>query len=256
MDKASAMGVDRWHARFTQQAGWTRQVRRYLAAELGFSNRTRVLEAGCGTGVITADLWHDDPAQVHGVDISRAFLRKAAGHDHNTRFTVGDVYRLPYADKTFDHTLTHFLLLWLAQPVQGLREMMRVTRRGGSIVLFAEPDYPARIDYPPVLARLGALQEQALREQGAHPEIGRSIAHLLVQAGCVDVHSGLMGGQWSAAADPAGIASEHEVLRADLWGRLPENELEELLTLDRQAWEVGWRVLFVPTFYAWGKVPS
>ena len=255
MNKAPALGVDRWHARFLQQAGWTRQVRRYLAGQLGISNRARILEAGCGTGAITADLWQDGPSQVYGLDLSPAFLRKASGYDPRTLFSVGDVYRLPYADKSFDLSVAHFLLLWLERPLDGLREMMRVTCPGGNIVLFAEPDYPARIDYPLPLARLGALQEQALKRQGAHPEIGRTIASLLVRAGCVDVHSGLMGGQWSAPADLSGTVSEHEILRADLSGNLSENELDDLLSLDLKAWEEGWRVLFVPTFYAWGKIP-
>jgi ubiquinone/menaquinone biosynthesis C-methylase UbiE len=255
MEQAPPLPPERWHARFQQQAAWTRQIRRHLAAQLGISAGVRVLEAGCGTGAVTAELWQSGPARVHGVDLSARFLHQAAANDPRSAYTCGDVYHLPYANASFDHCVSHFLFLWLASPLPALREMMRVTRRGGYVILFAEPDYPARVDYPQPLARLGVLQTQSLADQGANPAVGRESAHWLVQAGCVDVHSGLTGGQWGDSPDPAFIRSEQDTLRGDLSGRLPAAELESLLTLDRQAWLGGYRILYVPTFYAWGRVP-
>ncbi|MCE5206744.1 MAG: class I SAM-dependent methyltransferase [Chloroflexi bacterium] len=254
MDKAPRLGADGWHARFLQQAGWTRQVRDYLAVELGLANDARILEVGCGTGVITAELGKYGPTQVCGLDISPAFLRKATDCDKQTFFTCADAFRLPYRKRVFTHCVCHFLLLWLAQPLPALKEMIRVTQSGGSIILFAEPDYSARIDYPESLKKLGVLQAQSLASQGADPNIGRSLAHLLVQAGCVDVHSGLMGGQWGSQTGSGFIRSEQDILRADLSGRIPDDELERLLSFDRQAWKDGIRILYVPTFYAWGRV--
>ena len=44
-----------WHARYTQQANWTAQTRRYLYEKAGLSKTARVLEPGCGTGAVLVD---------------------------------------------------------------------------------------------------------------------------------------------------------------------------------------------------------
>jgi hypothetical protein len=47
---------------------------------------------------------------------------------------------------------------------------------------------------------------------------------------------------------------EWEVLQADLAGKIPGQDLQKMKKLDEEAWQNGTRVLFVPTFFAWGRV--
>jgi cyclopropane fatty-acyl-phospholipid synthase-like methyltransferase len=47
------MSVD-WHARYLQQARWTRPLREYLYGKAGVDSARRVLEVGCGTGALLA----------------------------------------------------------------------------------------------------------------------------------------------------------------------------------------------------------
>ena len=82
----------------------------------------------------------------------------------------------------FDITFCHFLLLWVRDPLQALREMKRVTRPGGSILALAEPDYDHRIDKPDELAPLGRWQAESLQRQGADPGLGGHLAELFLQA--------------------------------------------------------------------------
>lgn len=245
---------EEWRQRFSQQAGWTAEARRYLFQRLRLEDAGRVLEVGCGPGVVTADLHGFTRAAVHGLDLRLDFLRLAHSADRPTRFTCGDALALPYADGAFDLTLCHFLLLWLKDPLRGLAEMRRVTRPGGYVAALAEPDYHGRIDYPETLSHLGALQARSLQAQGADPGIGRRLLALFQGAGLRRAQMGLLGGQWGAPIDPAALQSEWAVMTADLGGRLPAGELERLRRLDEQAWQQGVRVLFVPTFYAWGRV--
>ena len=245
-----------WHNRFIQQARWTEELRHYLFNQLKIDKDERILEIGCGSGVVTADLHGYTPAKIYGLDFRIEYLEFARQNDQKTRFACGDALRLPYVSAGIDCCVSHFFLLWLKDPLQGLKEMRRVTRQGGLVVAMAEPDYGGRIDYPAALTELGHLQAAALHQQGADPNLGRRLASLFSEAGLSDVQTGLLGGHWNASPSNETWESEWSVLESDLDGWIDKGKLESLRNLDSAAWQKGERILFVPTFYAWGTVPS
>lgn len=249
-----------WHARFAQQARWTADLRRYLFEHAGLAPGQRLLEAGCGSGAVLSSLADPDyPAgiQLHGLDLDAGFLRLALRHAPSAALAQGDAHALPYAGASFDLACCHFLLLWVSDPAQVLSEMRRVVRPGGWLLALAEPDYGGRVDYPEELIHLGALQEAALRRQGAQTHLGRRLASLFHAAGLQEVESGVLGGQWRGQPSPDELAQEWNVLEADLAAGTANDftpvELARLRQLDAQAWARGQRVLFVPTFYAIGR---
>lgn len=242
-----------WHSRFLQQSGWTRPLRTYLLARLGLTPASRILEAGCGTGVITAALRADTPARVFGLDLNPAYLRLAHQNDPATFYSNGNALHLPFAEDSFDAVVCHFFLLWVSQAAGAVEEMLRVTRPGGAVIAFAEPDYGGRIDHPPALVELGRLQAEALRQQGADPDMGRKLSGLFHDAGLRDVETGVLGAQWQGRPSPEETGSEWSTLAADLAGKFPAGRLRELRRLDTTAWQTGQRVLFVPTFFAAGR---
>lgn len=250
-----------WHARFRQQTGWTRPLRSYILDQLALEASARFLEAGCGTGAVLAELGEETPAALFGADISLTYLELAHRHAPGARLIQADVQRLPYASGCFEGAGCHFLLLWVQDPTLAVREMVRVVRPGGAVLLMAEPDYGGRIDYPHELSILGEWQAQSLRLQGASPLIGRRLAALLSQAGLVAIESGVLGGSWAISTAMDGWAMEWRVLLDDLqqlpgvWGT-HQAEIETLREIDRMARSRGERVLFVPTFYAWGRKPT
>ncbi len=235
------------HKRYTTQAQWTQQIRSHLLKK--FPDSVCCLDIGCGTGVITSEL----PGRVYGIDILREDLLFARQVSSRPDYCNADAYRLPYASSQFDLVCCHFLLLWLTHPSLALSEMVRVMRPGSSLLLFAEPDYGGRIDYPSPLDQPGKLQAKALRQQGADPEIGRKLRALLVKAGLLSVESGVTGGEWlETGSVPAGFTSEWETLLHDLHPDLAVSQVEDWMELDRSAWIDGSRILYVPTFYARG----
>jgi SAM-dependent methyltransferase len=205
--------------------------------------------------VLESELSAQIGGKVFGLDIDRGSLRLAAEYAPTAGYTQGDAFHLPFTAGSFDLTFCHFLLLWTPDPGRVVEEMRRVTRRGGTVLSLAEPDYEGRIDYPDDLARLGALQREAIRRQGADPSIGRRLRGIFNSCGLQGVEVGVLGGQWSGNPDAGLMHSEWAVLRTDLEGVLPVDELQAYQQQDTQAWEEGSRVLYVPTFYAWGSVP-
>src|SRR3990172_4682062 len=157
-----------WHARYTQQANWTRELHEYLFQRTGIEEANGVLEVGCGTGAVLSGI---QTHALHGLDVRPASLMEARVHAPAASLTCGDALSLPYPDETFDITFCHFLLLWVREPRRALLEMRRVTRPGGSVLALAEPDYSARVDEPAELAVLGRWQAESLRGQGADPAL-------------------------------------------------------------------------------------
>jgi SAM-dependent methyltransferase len=241
-----------WHARFTRQSRWTAQVRRFLFDGCSLSQAKIGLEVGCGTGVIAADLATLGGAHLVGIDLRADFLQIARAQFPELRLSQSNALHLPFPAGSFDFTCCHYFLLWMHDSLAALREMRRVTRPGGAVLALAEPDYGARIDNPPSLVDLGRKQAEALRAQGAEPEIGRRLVELFRAAGLQQARAAVMGGQFGEPYNAEMAASEWAVLESDLQGRLPPSELAEAKKIDAQAWQSGLRILFIPTFYAWG----
>jgi SAM-dependent methyltransferase len=241
-----------WHARFRQQAAWTRELRCYAFEQAGLSGAERVLEVGCGTGAVLSDL--STPAACCGLDRDPARLAEAHCYLPQARLVCGDALALPYASASFDIVFCHFLLLWVRDPLRTLGEMRRVTRPGGCVLALAEPDYSARIDKPEALAPLGRWQAEALRRAGADPGLGARLGELFRQSGIPLLETGCLGQAGKPAPAPAERTLEWAVLEADLAGSVPPAELDRLKRLDAQAWERGERQLYVPTYFAWGRI--
>jgi len=251
------LSLQAWHSRFVNQARWTQSLRSHLYKLAKIDQAKGVLEVGCGSGAVLHELPQFTRADIFGLDIDVRFLRMAMRSIGDIQLIHADAHQLPLAPDSFDMTFCHFLLLWVTDPNQVLKEMVRVTRPGGYVCALAEPDYGGRIDFPAMLASLGQRQTQALRAQGANPEIGRQLRSLLTNVGLMNVVSGVLGGQWELPFREEEWASEWNVLEADL-SHNPDFQAtkQKQKAQDQTAWADGTRILYVPMFYGWGIVPG
>ena len=162
----------------------------FLLGELEPSSR--VLDAGCGPGTVTADLARFVPdGSIVGLDQSHELVAQAridfAGVE-NLAFEVGDVYALPYEDSSFDVVYAHQLLQHLSDPVAGLGEMRRVLRPGG-LVAVRDGDYGAFAWWPPEprLDRWIEIYHQLTSINGAFADAGRRLHAWVLDAGFVEL---------------------------------------------------------------------
>ena len=188
-----------------------------------------------------------------GLDIDFNSLTFAKQNSQDLGLLQGDGYQLPIQSNTFDLSFCHYLLLWLKKPQLVIKGLLRVTKPGGWIGLFAEPDYQARLDAPPPLDQLGKHQNKSLQKQGVNLNTGRQLGHWLQAAGLTQIQSGLLGGHWQSGFNQAQWALEWETIFHDLSDNLYEEAIKTYQNADKTAYKNGSRVLFIPTFYAWGR---
>jgi SAM-dependent methyltransferase len=247
----SDLTIEEWHAQFTRQARWTRAVRNQLYRRVNLLRAERVLDVGCGTGVITEEMATRCKGQVIGVDVDAAMIAFVQNKGSQAEYRVGDAHQLDFPDDHFDVVACHFLLMWVGDPALVVREMARVTRPGGAVLACAEPDYGGRIDYPQELP-LARWQAEALRREGADPFIGRKLPTLFAQAG-LSANMGVIPSLWDDEALRAEFGAEWALMEDTLAGIVSEEELQRYKQVDWQAIEDGQRLIFVPIFYAVGR---
>lgn len=125
---------------FTRIAATMRQSGEELVDRLGVREGMDVLDLGCGDGT-TAIPAAERGANVLGVDIASNLVaagnaRARAAGLANLRFQEGDASNLDgIADESFDLVVSVFGAMFAPRPFDVAREMVRVARRGGRIVM-------------------------------------------------------------------------------------------------------------------------
>ena len=125
---------------FTEIAGLMRESGDALVKSLDIKTPIRVLDLGSGDGTTAVPLARLGAA-VTGIDIARNLVdagnkRAAAAGLHHLAFKEGDATDLQgVADQTFDLTISIFGAMFAPKPFDVARELVRVTRPGGRIVM-------------------------------------------------------------------------------------------------------------------------
>jgi demethylmenaquinone methyltransferase/2-methoxy-6-polyprenyl-1,4-benzoquinol methylase len=165
-----------------QDRRWRRDVIEAVAASRG----DVVLDLAAGTGT-SSQPFADQGAMVVPCDFSLGMLQVGKRARPALAFTAGDATLLPFADDTFDAVTISFGLRNIVDPVQGLREMRRVTRPGGRLVVceFSSPTWtPFRNLYMEYLMKaLPAISRAVSSSPDAYVYLAESIRAWPDQAG-------------------------------------------------------------------------
>ncbi|MGA8179135.1 MAG: class I SAM-dependent methyltransferase [Desulfobacterales bacterium] len=95
-----------------------------------------ILDAGCGTGIFTADIL-ETGAWVVGLELAPAMLGRALIKFSGRAFksVIGDIQRLPFADASFTKTISVTAVEFIPDARIAVEELFRVTKPGGTIVV-------------------------------------------------------------------------------------------------------------------------
>ncbi len=174
-----------------QQPG-VEEALRLALARCALPSRPRVLEPGCGTGVLTRALATALPdARITAIDRDERLLVEARKRcpEGRIRFERQDAAALPYATRSFDLAICRYVLMHQETPLAVVGEMHRVVALGGYAIAF-EPDWGARAVYPPNAGEARLLELAIAARRCGWPDvlIGRKLFALFRQAGFLPVH--------------------------------------------------------------------
>ncbi|HEX2175657.1 MAG TPA: demethylmenaquinone methyltransferase [Nocardioidaceae bacterium] len=202
--------------------GQDRRWRKAVVAAVAPRPGERVLDLAAGTGTSSLPFARAG-AQVVPCDFSQGMLTVGKANLPELAFTAGDGTRLPFADASFDAVTISFGLRNLVDPDAGLREMLRVTRPGGRLVVceFSQPTWaPFRTLYVEYLMRaLPPVARAVSSSPDAYVYLAESIRAWPDQPGLADriAAGGWARPQWRNLS--GGIVALHRATRPGVAGR-------------------------------------
>ena len=177
---------------------------------LKLSPGAQVLEVGCGAGFLSIQLAQRG-FHVHAIDSAEAMLDQARQHAEAAGVTLslsgGDVCSLEFDSATFDLVVALGVIPWLEHPERAVREMLRVTKPGGHLIISADNRarlnalldptlnpllVPLKKGVKRVLDRVG-LRRLSSRDIGAALHSRRFINQIIRDAGLTPVSHKTLG---------------------------------------------------------------
>jgi SAM-dependent methyltransferase len=110
-----------------------------VADAAGIRTGDRVLDVGCGTGVLAREALRrvGREGQVVGLDLNEGMLAVAARTEPGVEWRQGDAASLPFEDASVDVVVSQFALMYFPERAASLREMWRTLAPGGRLAIAA-----------------------------------------------------------------------------------------------------------------------
>jgi ubiquinone/menaquinone biosynthesis C-methylase UbiE len=149
-----------------------RGARQWALRNLGISEGSSVIEAGCGNAAALPDVLSiiGKNGRVVGIDPTKAFIESARTRAAklgapNARFEVGDIRAIPFKDGEFDAAFCDKVLIHAGPPKAALGEMARVTRVGGRVAAIEWlPFFPISASHAAALNAFNGIFPKASHE--------------------------------------------------------------------------------------------
>ncbi len=182
------------YRRYLESKPWLNEL---YTSFLDIKPGQKIVDIGCGPGDFTRQLARlsNQKATILGIDSNEKSIRAAITDTKKARlsrcvsYKVGDVYKIPLEDGYADLTCCRTLLMHLTEPLKAVKEMARVTRTGGSVVVleggkmraFYDPDDE---EYSMLAERAYEAWVNGIRKlEGKEFKIGEKLPGILQKAG-------------------------------------------------------------------------
>jgi SAM-dependent methyltransferase len=182
MFDVAAESYDRFMGRYSTPLAPT--FANFAGVEAGQS----VIDVGCGPGALTGDLVQRVGADaVAAIDPSESFVDAVHRRFPDVDVRHGGAESLPFNDDSFDRAVAQLVVNFMADPVQGLREMARVTRPGGIIAATVWDLTGGRSPLGPFWRAVNAMDPGEMGERSVPGGSEGDLSHLLTEAGLATV---------------------------------------------------------------------
>lgn len=164
-----------------------RAYKQRMLDELDVHAGQTVLDLGCGPGTDLGTLAEaaTEEGLVIGVDHDQAMVdaaRTRTADEPGVDVLLGDVHQLPLPDRSADRARTDRVLQHVADPAVALREIRRVLRPGGRLVM-GEPDWETLVVDHPEGELTRAYTRHVADRVVRNAAVGRQLARLAVEVG-------------------------------------------------------------------------
>ena len=217
----------------------------------------RMLDVGCGPGVLTAELVRRYGVdRVDAIDPSPGFVAAARDRLPGVDVRQGSAEELPYADDAYGASYAQLVVHFMKDPVRGLAEMARVTQPGGLVAACVWDHGGGRGPLSRFWDAAADLDPGAKSEASSPGSREGDLQRLLGEAGLVDVRGGELSvtigltsfeDWWAPFEEPAGSVGDYLATRS------PE-QIGELREHCRSLLPEGPFELTVWTWVAFGRV--
>jgi SAM-dependent methyltransferase len=171
-------------------------------------------------------------------------------------FRRGDAQDLPFERGTFDGCVARFVLVHVAEPSRAIREMARVVRSSGRVVV-RENDYDTlTIDGPDLDVTRKVLRARS--DAFAHGTLGRQLPRLFAEAGLINITVNpvvILNRDFIATEEQLGMNFTTAAERAARAGDITVEESAAWLEYVRETSRAGQYLQTVTSFIVRGEKP-
>lgn len=242
---------------------WDKEVKHYI--EFGLKDGLSIVELGSGPGFVTEKIIEKfSEVEVTAVEIDPVLVEYAnkylSRYQRQVRIIQGSIMNTGLRDNSFDFAITRLVLEHLPDPVNAVREVLRILKPGGKAI-FVDNDFEIHIMAFPRVPSLRDLYDaycQSRISEGGNPRIGRELPCILKKGGFTQVdfevisaHSALIGEEAFLKSEGIGIPSQ---LVSD--GFLSSKALGTISVEWRQMIKSAEHSIVRQLYMAYGKKPS
>lgn len=243
-----------WNKHLSRQFNWTKKLRTIIYDKIDLKKQNKILDAGCGIGLIAKEMGEISGGEVYGVDINKKLLKIAEKNFPEGSFQQGSIEKLPFDDNTFDVAFCHFVLMWVKNPGAAIKELKRVTKPGGWIVCAAEPDYGGKIDYPDEYNTVAA-SIRTIQNEGGNPFFGRRLKAAFA-ANKLKPFMSVFTDLWDDETMEREFKHTWEIQDLTTYGALMKSWVQRVRQSDIEALNKGERVTLLPIFWGAARKPD
>ncbi|WCL48997.1 methyltransferase domain-containing protein [Leptospira sp. GIMC2001] len=172
--------------RFQAKAGFSLEKKMFKLFNI--NSESKVLDIGCGPAFFANEVFQEyKPKELHGIELDSNLIsiaKREMGGVDGMRFTQGTVYDLPLEDAQYDLAYSRFVFQHLDDPTKGIKELKRVIKPGGTVIIEDIDDGLLFLEPPPASYDLvQGTSERMQKELGGDRRIGRKLHTLMNEVG-------------------------------------------------------------------------